>query len=324
MPNSKSITIACATDKHYVEPLTVMLQTVFAHLPTNITADIYLISDNLDCQQQISESLPDNARIHWVTGLLESLKDFPTWGEMPVSTYYKIKIGSLIPDGVEKVIWLDCDLFAECDLTELWNMEFDNVCLLACPDQEVKFASSARGVQGKTENLIPSGAKYFNAGVLLIDLKRWRSDQVEAACLRYLIENKSSIWYWDQEALNAALLGNWGELTWEWNYSPNVDPSSIQTRATTSTPKIIHFTGKLKPWKYPMRIYTARYFDLLSKSKWNKTQPKYSATERIIGMYGHSILRRFTQPFERMYTRLVRRRNQGDWARRQAHVPRSN
>ena len=89
-------------------------------------------------------------------------------------------------------------------------------------------------------------AQTFNAGVLLFDLDKWRSD-VSTESLERWIELFSG-YDFDQLALNLEFQGSFDVLSWEWNvlglgWFPSNIPQSCVDRA-----RILHWNGPFKPW----------------------------------------------------------------------------
>jgi lipopolysaccharide biosynthesis glycosyltransferase len=140
---------------------------------------------------------------------------------MPVCTYQKLTLGDWLPGDVQRVVWLDCDLLVLGDLGELWDKQIGSRTALAVQDQRVPLVSSRFGVAGCRDLGLSTEAKYFNAGVMLVDLAAWRGDEVGVKAREYLLNYADRVYFWDQEALNAVLAGKWGEmdLQWYWQWA---------------------------------------------------------------------------------------------------------
>ena len=79
-----------------------------------------------------------------------------------IETNFRLKIASLIPN-VEKCIYLDSDLILTENISKLWMQDIDDYYFAAVTDKKVG----------------------FNAGVLLINLKKWREDNLEKKNIIY-------------------------------------------------------------------------------------------------------------------------------------------
>ena len=58
---------------------------------------------------------------------------------------------------------------------------------------------------------------YFNSGVLVINLTRWRKENVGDRVIEYLRKYQPYVQLEDQEGLNAVLANDWGKLDPKWN-----------------------------------------------------------------------------------------------------------
>ena len=232
----------------------------------------------------------------------------PTWGRMPRTTFQRLLVADLLPASVERAIWLDCDVIVAADLGRLWDEDLGGHHLLAAQDMAVPFVSSRLGVPRFAALGIPAGAPYFNAGVMVVNIARWRRDDVAGRVARYLADRGSAL-FWDQEGLNAVLHDGWGEVNVRWNvnaalagrafYRPRHLTPAAQ-RAVAEDPWILHYCGNLKPWRIhdtgdPAR---QRYFDHLDRTAWAGWRPSPTRGRRLAAAYETSRLRRVAYPME--------------------------
>lgn len=91
---------------------------------------------------------------------------------------------------------------------------------------------------------VPPFATIFNSGVLLIDLRRWRGEQISRKLEAVAIQ---SPWTQDQEILNVAFMGKWDVLSWKWNLM-SMCLGFRWPQYCLDTARILHFTGVGKPW----------------------------------------------------------------------------
>ena len=127
-------------------------------------------------------------------------------------------LGELLPDDVERVLFLDADLLVLDDPTGLLEVDLGGRALAAAVDGAIALCSGPRGVRAWREQGIPAFAPYFNAGVMAISLRDWRERAVGARALRYLsTRGTSGGGFLHQEALNAIAWDDWHELDPRWN-----------------------------------------------------------------------------------------------------------
>ena len=200
-------------------PLAAMLHSALAGLRPGWTITAHVIDAGLSATDR--ERLTDVAERHgttiqWHQPLATGLAALPAWGRMTSTTYHRLLLPQLLPAGVSRAIWLDCDLLLTTDLVRLWETDVGDCHLLAVRDSVVPLVSSRYGIHRWRELGLRRGAQYFNAGVMLLDVDRWREDDVGALAGDYL-RQAPDVMFWDQEGLNAVLTGRWGELDPRWN-----------------------------------------------------------------------------------------------------------
>ena len=312
-PRTGPVVIACGADDRYVQPLGVMLCSVLANLRAGQDVAIYVLDGGISAagKARLLECW-SGSRVtpHWLPVEDSRFSGLPLWGRMPVSTYLKLLVPDLLPGHVERAIWLDCDLVALGDLSRLWESASEGRHLLAVQDQVVPFVSSRDGVAGYRELGLPGEAKYFNAGVMVIDLALWRRDDIPGRVLEHLRRYRERVVFWDQEGLNAVLAGRWAELDARWNY--NVSAGLHRRRRTPGTspdgqPWVVHFTGNLKPWVYEGgNPHHARYFEYLDRTPWAGWRPAPTLRGRLAALYERSGLRSLLYPAEAWAMHLFR------------------
>ena len=310
--NPPSVVIAAATDRRYALPLAVMLRSALVNLNPEVRIEAHIVDDGLSVadRDKVEASLPANVLLHWVVRPRAEFDGLPKWGRMSLTTYHKLTLEEWLPSRVKKVIWLDADLLVLGDLARLWEANLGSHLALAAQDILVPYVSSRFGIAAYRELGLTRQARYFNAGVMLIDVARWRRDEVAAHAFDYLRRYHDRVFFWDQEALNAVLAGQWEVLDPRWNWNPLIDRLSARKRALDKTmcdPWIIHFIGNLKPWTY---FGSSRdqvlYYQWLDQTAWQGWRPERSWRARFSAAYESSRLRALLYPVEQLHLRLVR------------------
>jgi lipopolysaccharide biosynthesis glycosyltransferase len=152
-----------------------------------------------------------------------------------LATYYRVLAPYILPKDLDKILYLDSDLVVRRSLEELWNTDLRDHSLAAVLNENDFKARIA--VLG-----LPAESKYFNAGVLLINLAFWRQYGVSERVLAFIRNHPEKLEYWDQDALNAILADQWIELPGYWN---------LQDHGWEKDPAIAHFCGpNKKPWHW--------------------------------------------------------------------------
>lgn len=282
MKNNR-IYIACASDQNFGEPLTVMLYSLIKN-STSPYLTIYIFDGGLSRKQKLvleNMAISLDVVIYFIEIDSSKFKSFSTSNRLTYTTYYRLLIPEVLPCQLNKIIYLDCDILVEGDITKLWNTNIENKAIAAVPEigEWCRFVSSPGGVALYKELGIPNNSKYFNAGVLYINIKKWRKKEIANKIFTYLNNNQKYVRYHDQDGLNAILWNDWYELIPTWNVlteafmrdiSPTLSLDEDTIKSITNSPNIVHFTGAQKPWqtgcKHPYsKIYTQYCNDLKTK-----------------------------------------------------------
>lgn len=189
-----------------------------------------------------------------------------------IDTYTRLWAGEFFPDVVDRVLYLDADMVVIDSIAPLWRTDLEGALFGA-----VDIPGSDRGV---VQLKLPAGVGYFNAGMLLIDLKQWREVRALETVLDYITENPERVLY-DQDALNACFYHCWKRLDYKWNViwpfyrEPSELPlsrSEIETIRRDTV--IIHFNGSSKPWSYfADHPRTTEYLKYLGMTEWRDFVP---------------------------------------------------
>ncbi|MEQ1769437.1 MAG: glycosyltransferase family 8 protein [Devosia sp.] len=167
--------------------------------------------------------------------------------------YARILFAQLLPADVSRLLYLDCDMLVRVPIERLTEMDMAGYPLAAVPDYigaQIMTRKSLKDPRG----IFDAAMRYFNAGLLLIDMDKLRGldilGQFEAAIDSGLLDKI----YYDQDFLNIAFRDNWLELDRFWNL---LDPRQSHE---VLNPSILHYTGNRKPWLYKPKVAFARLY----------------------------------------------------------------
>lgn len=309
--SADSPVVASVADGRYAIPLAAMLQSALATLRPDRTLSVHLVDMGLaaaDRDRLTTLAARHDAVLEWHDGDASAFESLPLTRRMTSATYARLALPELLPD-LRKVIWLDADVVVAADLDRLWHTDLDGHDVLAVQDPCVPHVSSRYGVQRWRELGLPARAKYFNAGVMVLNLERWRVDGIATRVRAYLGDHHDECMFWDQDGLNAVLCGRWGELDLRWNECSGFTPRE-RPEARALEPWIVHFTGRLKPWLLPRTTRGARglFYRRLDETPWAGWQPRTTPTARAQGWYEQSRVRDVLYPAEHWCMLYVGRR----------------
>lgn len=205
---------------------------------------------------------------------------------LSLAAYNRLYIPDLLPLDVEKVIYLDCDIIVDGDLTELWNMKTaEDTCIAALEDQLKVTQPSIRRL-GLKSNF------YFNSGVLLMKLNNLRKMEFTTKAESFIKNNHDIIKFHDQDVLNAILCGHCESISMKYNLLEEflIKGAKLPERYENSkedlyNPIIIHYAGGFKPWhKECQNPYKYKFYQYLSFTPWKdiKQVRKLDTTKKRI------------------------------------------
>ncbi|MFQ9984339.1 MAG: glycosyltransferase family 8 protein [Lachnospiraceae bacterium] len=208
-------------------------------------------------------------------------EDAPITKRYPQEMYYRLLAAHLLPDTLERVLYLDPDILVINSLRPLWEIDMKG---------KLFAAASHTGVTELANNVnrlrLGTDSDYFNSGVLLIDLEACRKSVVPQEVFAFFSEHGRELVLPDQDVLNA-LYGKHilqlDDIIWNYdarNYNSYLIHSSGQADVdwVMMHTAILHFCGKAKPWK-PGYLYR---FGILYKHYMQMTM-------REIGLFSDSV-----------------------------------
>jgi hypothetical protein len=165
-------------------------------------------------------------------------------------TYVRWYLGEYLTN-VSRVIYIDTDTIVQDDLTQLYNMDLkDNIIAAKFADYTLSsnYPESLDAINSTIHN-----SSIIQAGVLLMDLDRWRSNKVLEVLentTRELVEINNGV-VDDQLALTIVFHQNFKatDFTERWN---NEGPGYMHgCLFTVEMAGILHWSGSMKAWDYP-------------------------------------------------------------------------
>lgn len=245
MSVSPRVAIALACDQGYAMPLATTLRSIVDSNVLHWPLDFHVLVTDFPEQvrRRVADSLPAGAaQIHWIPVDVAAFRGFSTAPGISAMTFARFLIPHAVPERVTRVLYLDSDILVLGDIAALWSQDLGDAVVGAVIDgidAKVKMNSALVAA-------VPRVAHYFNAGVLLIDLARWKAERISERALDYLQRVPDSP-FSDQDALNVACDGLWTALDPRWNFQAHLRVR-IADLTPGKRPAIVHFITNLKPW----------------------------------------------------------------------------
>jgi len=171
------------------------------------------------------------------------------------------------------VLYLDTDIVVNFDLSELWlqRYKYESYALVACIDESISQWPKKYHALHSKYGL--SYDKYFNSGVLLMNLKKIRNNYNLDDDAEYLLNNNIKYPFYDQDFLNWAFKNDVYYLP-----SSKYDNMILRHPDGPYSESCIHFTIQ-KPWLSISHPSQGEYWYYLFRSPWGDTPEKIAACE---------------------------------------------
>lgn len=266
------ISIVYSANNNYIPYAYCSLMSLLAHRQTAAICHVYVLHTDVTAENQgFLRKLQTKAlQVTFVDcrpmkSRLEQLSLNLTY-HFTIETYYRFFLAELLPQ-LDKVLYLDADTLICHDIADLWNIAVEDYYLAATRDLEIIRVSA----EGKSADVsyfkdilqLQDIHQYFQAGVMSVNLKKWRQDNLQQKLLDRLACIKNPL-YVDQDILNSVCQGHIKFIPQNWDYTwhlPFMDqayrstlpePYAEQYQVAQQNPYIIHFTGeKMKPADMP-------------------------------------------------------------------------
>lgn len=261
------IHIVLASDENYAEFVATTIVSVFENSDNYIT--IHLLSNGIcnNTIEKIKKHIPQKQGllcVYDISDLKERL-GIKVPNTIALATYSRLFVTSLLPEDIDKVIYLDSDVIIAQSIDLLWNEDISNYWLGGVVDAWF-------GKNTKTKIGLKEDDFYINAGVLLINLAEWRNNNLQQKFLDFLYKHNGVVYHSDQGIINAVCHEHIRLLPPRYNLTSNylafpykylVNRVSVFYTSTELMDSIknvvcVHFTPGLfgRPWvegcKHPM------------------------------------------------------------------------
>ncbi len=254
----KTITIFYAVDDNYINLLKIALSSMIDNASKDYKYNVCILHTSLSSESKkiIREVKRKNLRIsfHNVTASMELLsKKLNVRDYYTLTTYYRLILPRTFWT-IDKAIYLDSDIVVRGDISKMFECDLGDNLVAAVPDSSVQifeefilYVEKALGIPHD---------KYFNAGILVMNLKAMREMHFEKK-VEELVKKVSFKVAQDQDLLNVICRDRVFYLDSSWNTMPLPEKKD--------NPNIIHYNLILKPWKQDDIMYEDIFWSCAGK-----------------------------------------------------------
>lgn len=256
------VNIFYACDDRYVPFLTVSLVSLTENASNSSEYSITVLHSGLSdaSLKSISKFEKENIKIAFcdVSDKLKSIADqLELRDYYTLSIYYRIFIPRLFPH-LQKAVYLDADTVLLKDAALLFETDITGFLAAAVPDAVV--ASEDIFIRYANEGVGVPYREYFNSGVMVMNLKKMREEDLQGTFIRMLKSYHFNTICPDQDYLNVICRGKVKYLGSEWNRM-TVDTSPCGEIG------LVHYNMFFKPWLYTDVQYGEHFWHFAKKTE---------------------------------------------------------
>lgn len=278
--NLNHLNITLASDENYAEFVGVVIVSLLTNNKWAERITVHLLSNGISdtTLSKLKTLMPAERGELSVYPIdnLQSRLGIKVPNTIAITSYARLFLPQLLPNDVERVLYVDCDTVVADSVQSLYQTSLTDDDWVAgvldtLPDDEAKVKIG-----------IKSGASYFNAGVLLINLAAWREFDVTSRCLNFLLAHNGTVHHHDQGIINAVCDGHKVTVHPRFNATSNYYSHPYRLLLSTNepfyteqefleareSPAILHFTEGFynRPWiansLHPLREVWHKYHRL--------------------------------------------------------------
>lgn len=268
------IPVVMATDNHY-EPLVVSLTSLAENAGQDTFYDVYILTDSSfaqDCENAIKRYLGNYAGrcslIFKNVGTIfdDALLSIP---HTTRPTYFRLAVPDLLDE--DQCIYLDTDTIVMSDLKALFYTPLHDCYVAGVWHPGVVLFDWESTIRKNAK--VPDAGQYINAGVLVMNLKSLRRDNMVKRFLELIPQNMPSQ---DQDILNHACYGKIAFIPLKYNVITKLADrgledyknsySEAELKEAWNKPCIIHYADQYKPWNSKDCVFMEQWWSFCRKS----------------------------------------------------------
>ena len=282
---SRAIPVALITDDNFVMQTAVAIRSLLDSRHADTRYDIRVVM--AACAESSREKLAAFPEVTIVEASTDAYSDIRQMAHIPIACLLKFDLCELLPD-CDRILYIDGDVIVRDDLAALYDFDLSGNILAAAP-QTV---------------LVGTGDKKISAGILLLDAKRMRDEQVRDR----LVETRRSLGdqrSMDQQSFNLLLGADMAYLPLRYNCCPVQVRDAVSMNGldalnahygtayptvedALSDAAIVHFATGSKPWLYDNIEYGDLWYETYQKTPYGDcplNRARYSVWDsRIYGL----------------------------------------
>ena len=244
-----SFHIAFCVDDHYCRSMGATITSIIDNSPdVTFTFHVFafaLSDDNRKRFKKLEEIYDLKTHIHIIDpAVFQPFAHISQFSYYSPTIFTRLLIPSTLKGMTDKVLYLDADILCVGSMAELLQMDFGDNAAIVVPDADETTRRRCAALQ-------LSSQKYFNSGVMYMNVDTWLAKEITEKTIHAILENGKDYRFPDQDALNVVLEGQVKYIDRKWNFLYDLihDLEKDKRQMRDIGPVVfIHFAGAVKPW----------------------------------------------------------------------------
>ncbi len=272
----KQINVVFITDEGYAMPTAVAITSLKCNRRPEASYCVYVLCKDVvdDSKQRIKKIKDPLFEVKCIDAELPAELQQYRKSDGDIHTTPTSLLKFLIPDylsGVDMALYLDSDVLIQKNIEELYATDIEN-----------EYAAVVKDIISDNKDFYKSidypHKYYFNSGMILLNLKKIREDDIQSRLIEYRRNGKNQ--FVDQDAFNVVFAENVKYVSYRYNFLNKYlewrdieylskffgEPVPADADAAISAVAILHFGSAEKPWKYQMGKLSSIYSEYYKMS----------------------------------------------------------
>lgn len=273
--------IVFATSDLYSKPAMVTIKSVLIHNKNVEKIDFYYVENGVSETNKslIKELVEEYGRNVTFLSMPKKLNDISGLLRTNAIAYSYCYFQDVLPKSVDKVLLLEGDTIVVDSLEEFYDIDINDYYLAASDDLQSKYCKEKVGIK--------STSAYFNSGVMLLNLKKMREDNITDKITEIIKSGKAKFLYEVQDEMNVMFEGQVKIIPPKFNCTtalflfdyenmkryrwPSTCCSKSEFEEAKEHPVVVHFTKnqiiQSRPWiKECTHPYKEIYLEIKKQS----------------------------------------------------------
>lgn len=288
-----NLLISC--NDNYLMPLEVMLHSFFKSNPSEDPHRVFMLRGSLtkEADGRINDLVSSSGGIYYsITVDSTDFDSAKTKSYISKETYFRILAADYLPEDIDRVLWLDADVLVRKPLDKLYNIDLEDNWAAACSYGPLMLSTIRRNAESLG---LSDPDSYFNAGVMLYDLKACRKADLQSAWKAFLSKERN-LMFPGQDLMNTVFDGHVKIVDYRiWNSMTHCIANKEDYDYAKENAAIVHFPGRAKPWEFNDIHFSDEWMEVYRRVFGDNKEPERTSYFAIKSVFRES----FVEPKEK-------------------------